>query len=129
MSDSSQHSGTKHYRSPQLVYGAIALGVAAVVSFLLYLWLGWNLYWLWFLAINTVAFIFYRYDKRMAQKEDAMRVPEVVLLLLTLLGGFLGAGLGMYMHPRHKVRKPKFVAMLVIGALLQAVIVYFMYFR
>ena len=128
MSNSSQHGGTKHYASPQLVYGAISLGAVAVAALLLYFWLGWNLYWLWFFAVNIVAFIFYRYDKRQAQK-NAMRVPEVVLLLLTLLGGFVGAGFGMYMRPRHKVRKPRFVATLAIGALLQAVIVYFMYFR
>ena len=127
MSNNLQKGSSGHYRSPKLVYGAIALGAAAAL--LLYFWLGWNIYWLWLLTVNVVAFVFYRYDKRQAQHEGAIRVPELVLLLLSLLGGFIGAGLGMYMRPRHKVKKPKFVIMLVVGAIIQVVLIYLLYIR
>lgn len=112
-----------------MLFGGIALGVAAASTLLMYFWLGWNAYWLWLLALNVVAFLFYRYDKRRAQHEGAMRVPEAVLLLLTLIGGFVGAGIGMYVRPRHKVRKPKFVAALLVGAAIQVGIIYLLYFR
>ena len=129
MSDNAAFDNWRWNRSPQVVYGLAALVLAAGAALLLYFWLGWNVYWMWLLAVNVVAFLFYRYDKRRAQREGAMRVPEVVLLALTLVGGFVGAGFGMYMRPRHKVHKPKFVAALVVGALLQAGLVYFMYLR
>ncbi len=116
-------------RSPQITYGALALGATAAISILLYLWLGWNPYWLWLLVVNVVTFIYFRYDKRQAQHEGAMRVPEVVLLLLMLIGGFIGAGIGMYMRPRHKVRKPKFVVTLVLSAILQALVLWIIYLR
>ena len=42
------------------------------------------------LALSLVAFVFYGFDKRRAQK-DGRRVPEKTLQLLTLLGGWPGA--------------------------------------
>ena len=129
MTKTSSHGHSQRRFSPQVVYGVIALGAAAVAALFLYFWLGWNLYWLWLLAVNVVAFVFYRYDKRQAQHEDAMRVPEVVLLLLSLLGGLVGAGAGMYMRPHHKTRKPKFVATLAVGAVIQLAIIYLLYLR
>jgi uncharacterized membrane protein YsdA (DUF1294 family) len=106
----------------------VALAIAAGATLLLRLWLGWNAYWLWLLVVNVVAFVFYRYDKRQAVKEG-MRVPEIDLILLTLLGGFIGAGMGMYVHPRHKVKKPKFVLALWLGAAIQAAVVYLLFLR
>lgn len=129
MSGSTKYARANRHRSPQMVYGAIALVVSAAAALFLYLWLGWSVYWLWLLAVNAVSFLFYRYDKRQAQHEGAARVPEVVLLLLSLAGGFVGAGFGMYLRPRHKVRKPIFVAALVAGAVIQAAFLYFIYLR
>ena len=106
-----------------------ALAASGLGTLVLYLWLGWDVYWLWLLSTNVIAFIFYRYDKVRSKHEGAMRVPEVTLLLLTLVGGFVGAGLGMYMPEQHKVNKSKFVVALVAGAAIQAVVVYFLYFR
>lgn len=102
-------------RSPQFVFGTISLLVTAVIFLVLYFWLGWNLYWLWLAAINVVTFVFYRLDKRRAQKAGSMRVPEAVLLSMMLFGGFIGAGIAMYMRPRHKVRKPRFVITLIVS--------------
>jgi uncharacterized membrane protein YsdA (DUF1294 family) len=50
--------------------------------------------------------------------EGATRVPEVVLLGLTWAGGVLGAAAGMYLRPRHKTQKTRFVVSLIGAALL-----------
>ena len=46
------------------------------------------------LAINTVAFIVYGIDKYKAMKAK-WRIPEATLLLLAVLGGSIGAWMGM----------------------------------
>ena len=53
-------------------------------------------------AINLAAFLTFGADKRRA-KRNAWRVPERTLFLLALLGGSLGAVLGMRAF-RHKTR-------------------------
>lgn len=53
--------------------------------------------------INTVTLLVYGWDKLRAKKRGARRVPEKRLFLLALLGGSLGAVLGMQLF-RHKTR-------------------------
>lgn len=48
----------------------------------------------YFLAINAVAFIVYGIDKYKAKKAK-WRIPEVTLLLLAVVGGSVGAWMGM----------------------------------
>ena len=61
----------------------------------------------WLLAINLVTFAVYGADKRRA-KRGAWRVPEKTLFLLPLLGGSVGALLGMRVF-HHKTRHWYFV--------------------
>lgn len=58
-------------------------------------------------AINLATFIVYGADKRRARK-GKWRVPEKTLFLLPLLGGSVGALLGMRVF-RHKTRHWYFV--------------------
>ena len=63
--------------------------------------------WLWVLAgylvlVNVIAFTTYGADKRRAKK-DRWRVPEKTLFLLALIGGSLGALLGMHVF-HHKTK-------------------------
>ena len=57
-------------------------------------------------AVNLFAFLLYGFDKVKA-KRGAWRIPEATLLLVALLGGSLGALLGMEVF-RHKTRHVKF---------------------
>jgi len=61
---------------------------------------------IWFLLINTLAFIIYGVDKYCARK-DRRRIPERNLLILAIMGGFIGGVIGMKVF-RHKTGKPSF---------------------
>ena len=58
------------------------------------------------LAINAVAFIMYGIDKYKAMKAK-WRIPEATLLLLAVLGGSIGAWMGMKVW-HHKTMHKKF---------------------
>ena len=57
-------------------------------------------------AVNLVAFVLYGVDKVKAKK-GAWRISEATLLLVSFLGGSMGALLGMELF-RHKTRHVKF---------------------
>ena len=58
------------------------------------------------LAINAVVFIMYGIDKYKAKKAK-WRIPEATLLLLAVLGGSIGAWMGMKVW-HHKTMHKKF---------------------
>lgn len=58
-------------------------------------------------VINIITFLLYGYDKQKA-KRKLRRIPEKVLLGLAVIGGSIGALLGMKVY-RHKIRKWKFI--------------------
>lgn len=58
------------------------------------------------LLINVIAFLMYGVDKSKARRH-AWRIPEKVLLGVAVIGGSVGALLGMSVF-HHKTRKPKF---------------------
>lgn len=70
-------------------------------------------------VINIAAFLIYGLDKRRAMK-DRWRIPESTLLGVAVIGGTVGAFLGM-MFFRHKIRKWKFVLGVPLIFVLQAV--------
>ncbi len=61
----------------------------------------------WLIAINFLTFALHGADKRRARR-GAWRVPEKTLFLLPLLGGSVGALLGMRVF-RHKTKHWYFV--------------------
>ena len=65
-----------------------------------------NILYFYLIAVNVLAFSVYGMDKRKA-KANQWRVPESQLLFLAVIGGSVGALLGMRTF-HHKTRKPKF---------------------
>jgi uncharacterized membrane protein YsdA (DUF1294 family) len=63
-------------------------------------------FWLYLASINGIAFVAMGADKRRA-KRHMRRTPEATLLLLAVIGGSVGAILGMLCF-RHKTRHPQF---------------------
>ena len=68
---------------------------------------GWTVLLVWLAVINLLTFIVYGEDKRRARK-GKWRVPEKTLFLLPLLGGSIGALLGMRVF-HHKTKHWYFV--------------------
>ena len=68
---------------------------------------GWTVLLVWLAVINLLPFIVYGADKRRARK-GKWRVPEKTLFLLPLLGGSIGALLGMRVF-HHKTKHWYFV--------------------
>lgn len=87
----------------------------------------WPLLWEWLILINVVAFLVFGLDKwkakRKAKNEAVRRVPEKALFLLAILGGSVGALLGMRVF-HHKTLHKRFryglPAILILQLLLAA---------
>lgn len=81
----------------------------------------------WLIAINLVTFAVYGADKRRARR-GAWRVPEKTLFLLPLLGGSVGALLGMRVF-RHKTKHWYFVWGIPLILLAQAALAVWLLYR
>jgi len=97
----------------------------------------WGFLWLWLLIINAAAFLAYGLDKLLAKlkarHEKVPRLPERNLLLLAIVGGGIGAWLGMEVF-RHKTQHRSFRVIVPLFTCLWLVIVtgaylYFNVFR
>ena len=85
-------------------------------------------YLLWYLAaVNLVTFTVYGVDKAKARR-GAWRVPEKTLFLLPLLGGSIGALLGMRVF-RHKTKHWYFVWGIPLILLAQIALAAWVYFK
>jgi uncharacterized membrane protein YsdA (DUF1294 family) len=117
---------------PVVVYGGVALLLALAGTVGLWFWLsqkwGWQP-WLgaWLVSINVTAFAYYGLDKARAGSSPSSaaagrRVPEAVLHGLALLGGSIGAYLGMRLF-HHKTLKGTFRIMFWLIVVLQVLII------
>lgn len=71
-------------------------------------------YWTWLGSISFTTFVFYGLDKFLARFQRLqVRVPELVLNLMTLAGGFPGAWVGRFLF-RHKTNIRKHPTMFVV---------------
>ena len=81
---------------------------------------------IYLIFVNIMTFILYSYDKFQAIKnnKNISRVPEINLLLMTLLGGTIGAIISMLLF-RHKIKKLSFIIKFVVVVIIQLIIIYF----
>ena len=77
--------------------------------------------WSWIFGVSLAAFFTYGYDKLIAGR-SVTRVPEIVLHLLTLLGGTFGSFLGMQVF-RHKTQKKSFRIVFWVIVIIQMVVI------
>ena len=76
---------------------------------------------IYLILINFIAFLSMYIDKKKAIKEK-WRIKESTLLMLALVGGSIGAIIGMYAF-HHKTQKPRFFLGIPIKIVLQILIV------
>ena len=74
---------------------------------------------------NLVVFLVYGLDKGKARK-GSYRISEKTLLLMTYVGGGLGAW-GGGTHFRHKTQKKYFQLAWAVGVLIDALLIYWMW--
>jgi uncharacterized membrane protein YsdA (DUF1294 family) len=79
------------------------------------------------IGINVLTFLVYGLDKWKARR-DQWRIPEATLLMLAVLGGSIGALLGMTVF-HHKTRHKKFQIGLPLILLAQILLTYFLLTR
>ena len=119
----------KNYRRKKYQWqfiGAALLAAALLFAALLYA-TPFPPYLSWLIAISLVAFIYFGWDKSKARAHSDVRIPEIVLHLLSLLGGFLGGFLGMQFF-RHKTDLSKhyiFPAIMVLSLIIHAAIFWY----
>lgn len=82
---------------------------------------------LYLLIVNACAFTLMLEDKHNARKK-LWRIPEATLIAVAVLGGSIGAFLGMHLF-RHKTRHPKFALGIpaIFAAQLIAVFLYYQF--
>jgi uncharacterized membrane protein YsdA (DUF1294 family) len=100
-----------------LLWVAVTLAVWRVLD--------WRFLWAWLVAGTVVTALAFAIDKGMS-KLDGWRIPEVVLLGLSLYGGVLGGWAGM-LGLRHKTLHRRFwVVQWVATALWVAIVAWFL---
>lgn len=96
----------------------VAAILALIVNVLIPpLGLGWS----WIIGVSLASFGTYGYDKSIAGR-GVTRVPEVVLHLLTALGGTIGSFAGMQIF-RHKTQKKSFQLVFWVIVVIQIVVI------
>ena len=115
----------KHRPKTTFFLIALALGFLALLAILYFL--KPDIFIAWLLAWGAVTFGLYGYDKTQA-KIGGGRVPEIVLHMLTLAGGVVGAWIGRLAF-RHKTNKPIFLFVLLLSTFLWAALGYLYYGR
>lgn len=78
---------------------------------------------IYLLAINVITFVVYGVDKLKA-RNHWWRIPEATLLLMAVIGGSIGAWVGMYVF-RHKTQHKKFKYGVPAIILLQLLVTYY----
>lgn len=82
---------------------------------------------IYLLGVNVLAFLMYGLDKLRAKK-DKWRIPEKTLIMVAVIGGSVGAFLGMQTF-RHKTKHLKFTIGVPVIFVLQIVAVWYIWFR
>lgn len=111
--------------SPRIGFGIAAVLSTVLATLLLRLIFSVNAFIGWLMAINLVTYAFFAVDKVQAVRTlrpRSIRIPEIILLMLSALGGSIGALTAVYFL-RHKAKKEVFVLMLWFIVVLQLIII------
>jgi uncharacterized membrane protein YsdA (DUF1294 family) len=108
-------------------FGAIATILVLVLFILVRATAPMPVYFAWLVAASLTAFVFYGLDKGLARlSRFNARVPERVLNLLALAGGFPGAWLGrnIWRHKTNVRRHWDMLLILLLSTVLHGALIY-----
>ena len=109
------------------LFAILALVLALALYLPLYVSGQMPLYFAWLAGVSLTAFVFYGLDKGLSTiQRFTVRVPELILNLLALAGGFAGAWLGIVVwhHKTNFRRHWGMYLVLVAGTLLHGALIY-----
>ncbi len=79
---------------------------------------------IYFVVVNFLSILMFFIDKKKAEK-NLWRISEKALILVSILGGSVGALIGMYTF-RHKTKKLKFTVGIPVILILQIVLIIYL---
>ena len=82
---------------------------------------------IYLIVINILTFLIFGIDKWKARR-GRWRIPEGTLIWMSIIGGSIGALLGMYLF-HHKTQKRKFSLGIPAILLAQSILAYFIFLR
>ncbi len=82
---------------------------------------------IYIIGINVITFFYFGFDK-LRSRLGEQRVSEKTLWLLSLIGGSVGALLGMKFF-RHKTKKLSFQAGMAMVVMIQVGLLFFIFFK
>ena len=108
-----------------LVFGLLGASLGVVPFLLIYLSTSWHPYPAWLAAWSLSAFVLYGIDKGLS-KASGPRVPELILNLLAVAGGFAGCWAGMFAfrHKSNRGKHPVIWLVLIVSTMAHAALVY-----
>lgn len=110
-------------------YAIISIVISLILFLLLFFQTSWWWYWNWLIATGLVTFLMYGIDKFEAKREGG-RIPNAILHLMALIGGFIGALFGriVFNHKSNIRNNPLFLVTLILGFLISGAIIYWKLF-
>lgn len=108
------------------LYAIVLIGLVVILYAFIFPATDWPEYIVWIISWSIATFVLYGLDKGVAMVHT-LRVPEIVLHLAALVGGFAGGWLGMVVW-HHKVKKQIFYVVLLIATLIHGGIIYYVFF-
>ena len=120
---------TKRLRA-QLTYWVIGLVISLIIFIVLNATTAWNAYFTWIVAATLTTLGMYGMDKILA-KVNGRRIPELSLHLMAIMGGFIGAAIGipLFRHKSNFRQNPLFIPILVVSLIAHAALIYYFWIR
>ncbi len=109
-----------------IVFGPICIALVVFLYPLIYNNTDLHPYAVWLVDLSVITFGMYFLDKLLS-KMGKVRVPELILHVLAVLGGFPGGWAGMLFF-RHKTQHPDFLTILTLSTLVHAALAYYLFF-
>jgi|YNPNPStandDraft_1061719.scaffolds.fasta_scaffold06448_6 uncharacterized membrane protein YsdA (DUF1294 family) len=115
---------------PYLVFAITAVLPLAILFALLNARLDWPEYFIWLVAANVTTFGVYGLDKFLS-KIRWLRVPNLLLLGLAVVGGFLGAAMArlLFRHKTDPRRYAQYPQVIAASTLVHIAIIWYFFLR